>query len=565
MNTALEYILITLASLAATLLVRLIISLLFRYARVYITIGTRLLTGYLIPDRHSDDYIFYSGLVPLLRKRKGVVVKEADIRLFRQNEDYDQAEMPAGNFDKKQGIVNDEFGTEVANIENAKCRACRAVYGDVELAYSKSSIRSKGELSPFGAAVGALLHKKTEEVKRTPDIRVGVGDLFLPAAYIYMVLYYPLVLLLSSFGEWQFPLLMVGAYLVILLIMYIIKHSVIMSNGSFKWTSLFGDNIGMGFINWTLIIVTAIMCSMALNSKDIPIELMPGLCVTLFAVAANMTVFPRFRHIESPYTGWTGPWRKPSFKPSPNKSADLQDVTFSWVEILGKKGIKGDDRKDTLTLRIPRLDFEGSSPRVRGQNLFFTPGLHSEEDRDLYTHRVLEGADKALTDSGDTDVYEQKLLTQIVNSAYQICTRYNLADFEMFDLILMFCQMNIKYIVDEESTAINKIEEYYRFACETLFDREGDCDCKAVLGYKLFELLGVKPQFVLAKTNGSENYNHAALVLRNDPDASIQLPPSYKEYAAGKGVYCEATSDGNFHPGDLPQNLDTDSLRVIGN
>lgn len=80
MSTALQYILVTLALLSASLLIKLLISLLFSFARVYTTVGSRLLKGYLVKNRQGD-FVLYSGLVPLLRRRKGIVINQSEIQL----------------------------------------------------------------------------------------------------------------------------------------------------------------------------------------------------------------------------------------------------------------------------------------------------------------------------------------------------------------------------------------------------------------------------------------------------------------------------------------------------
>ena len=575
MKTSLEYILIIIAVLLAGIFIRLLVSLLFRYARIYITsdsrqqgqrrlagrqrpvLQTRILVGYLIPNKQGD-LVFYSGLLPLLRHRKGVIVKQSNVSLQKINDDFNYAEAPAGFVDTASAIVSNEFGTFVADLKNGKCRDSSAVIGDIELGYAKGSIRSKGKMSPYGAAIGALLHKQQEAVKRTPDVSVGFGDLFLPSTFIYLLLF-PLFRLFDNTNLVLYPLLLVGSYPVILFVLFLIKHAVTMRNGSFKWTSIIDDNVGMIPINIIVLIASAILCIFCiLGIADVE-YIFPTIYIIL-AIIANWIVLPRFRKITDPYDGWSGQWRKPSFKPGRTPSSDLKDITFSWVNILANKGITGNDKTDSVTLQLPRSDYEGNDPRVRKRNPFYDPQLTDEGDREDFTMKVLDGADIALKKDGETEVHEDKVLTQIVNSAFQICKRYNLADFEMFDLILLFCEMNIKYKVDEECESINNNEEYYRFASETLYDETGDCDCKAVLGYKLFELLGVKPDLVSVKTGGSANHNHAAIVLHNDPNAVIQLPPQYKEYEPGKGVYCEATSDGGFHPGDLPKDIDTSSM-----
>ena len=122
-----------------------------------------------------------------------------------------------------------------------------------------------------------------------------------------------------------------------------------------------------------------------------------------------------------------------------------------------------------------------------------------------------------------------------------------------------FIQTNIVYKLDEDSDSIGKKKEYFRFPGETLFDVEGDCDCKAVLAYGLFKRLGVDVDLVVVKANESDEYNHAAVVFKNKPEAPVKLPPGFKEYAPGKGYYCELTGEG-FHPGDIPPEVDPASL-----
>ena len=170
MSTALQYILVTLALLSASLLIKLLISLLFSFARVYTTVGSRLLKGYLVKNRQGD-FVLYSGLVPLLRRRKGIVINQSEIQLEQQNDEHNHAEMPAGFFDQNPASVTDQFGTYVADVEPSGARNARAVAGDIETAFAKGSIRSKGELSPFAAAVGALLKAQADTVKHARTYR----------------------------------------------------------------------------------------------------------------------------------------------------------------------------------------------------------------------------------------------------------------------------------------------------------------------------------------------------------------------------------------------------------
>lgn len=220
---------------------------------------------------------------------------------------------------------------------------------------------------------------------------------------------------------------------------------------------------------------------------------------------------------------------------------------------MSLKGIN--NCKDEVELTFEETDFCDATAPVRAANPFRSGPVTSDEDLSARAKKVLAGVPTA---NGS----EETALAKILNSAYQLCLQYGLADFEMFDLILGFVQANVSYVIDEDSEAIDKIREYFRFACETLYDREGDCDCKSVLAYRLFEKLGVDVDLVTVKTGDQGYYNHVAIVLKNNPAANIQLPPEYTEYAPGMGVYCESTGYG-FKPGEVPKDVDTSSIFAI--
>ena len=558
-----EYLVIALATAALYLLCSLLFSLLFSYARVFRTTGrSRTLVGYLWKKRNGD-LVLYNGLIPFLSRAKGRVLGGSEIRLEMLNETADYAERIAGYHQATR--VVDEYSAEVATLTPSGNRAAVAEAGNAELAYAKGSLRAKNTFVSEAAAIGALMHNAVENARLSPDERIGIRDLMIPATLIYLLLYAALVPLAKHLTDNHYAviLLMLAAWLVIVGVLYFIKYQLHLSNRGMSWTALFNSNVGEGFLNWTLLIVSAVSLYLSAYTSILPFEYQPALMVIILSVVATMTLTPKLRQIEDPYRSCRGSWRQPP-APAPASAATMQSIQFSWVPVLEHKHITGDDKVDTFTVSFPTADYEAPSPRVREENPFFQPGLQDESQREAFTQKVLDGVDKALRDKGASDLYEDRALAAVVNSAYEVCVRYNLADFEMFDLLLLFCQLNINYKIDEECESINNIYEYYRYASETLYDRTGDCDCKAVLAYKLFELLGVDPKFVVVKANGEDKYNHAAIVLRNDPNARIPLPPQYKEYAPGKGVYCEATSDGNLHPGDMPQDIDYSSMCFFG-
>ena len=225
---------------------------------------------------------------------------------------------------------------------------------------------------------------------------------------------------------------------------------------------------------------------------------------------------------------------------------------FSWKSTLDLKGIKADDK---VELSFTDADFNGLNSSVRQANPFRKGSITSDEDLCKRAQEVLAGAKTS-------DGSEETALAKILNSAYQLTLQYGLADFEMYDLLLGFVQSNVHYETDDKSESIGNVLEYFRYASETLYDKEGDCDCKSVLAYQLFKRLGVDVDLVEVESGETTYRNHVAIVLHNTPNAKVQLPPDYVEYAQDKGVYCESTGFG-FKPGDIPKDINTDSIKVI--
>ncbi len=402
---------------------------------------------------------------------------------------------------------------------------------------------------------------KKSKTSRNPSDSV-LGDLVLPAVYAFVALYYPLILLARNISVTYAPWVAFAAFPLILLILYVFKSVHLHRYGDFSCVGIIDDNVGSRLMDKSIVVLSIAAIIVSIIGL-LPKEIIPVCVAAIVGILVNSLFFKQSRVIDDPYKAWDGDWRRRKFAPLPQNDK-LIDISFSWVDILAVKGVKGDDKLDCVTIQLLQADYEGSAPRVRQHNPYYIPpGLQYENDRDLFTNIVLDGADKALQNDGEVDCNEDRALTQIVNSAFDVCKRYNMADFEMFDLILLFCQKNVEYKHDYECDSISRMSDYFRFASETLFDREGDCDCKAVLAYKLFELLGVDPQFVIVKANHEDVYNHAAIVLRNDADSRVLLPPLYKEYAPNMGVYCEATANGNMHPGDIPKGVDVTSMIFI--
>ena len=538
--------------LGVGLLLYLFIFLFGPYTVVYRVLpsGRKKKVGYLW--RIKGEYILYESLLPLFNSSRIGFIKGYEVRPLVVNVQQNKVQKTLGTF-TDDGKVNDLHGNQVACCENADARSTAVLDSNGEkVGYLSGALRAKSDLTVRGAGFAVL--REREDVERSVfDVRVGFKDLMLPAALAYMVLFYPLRLLTETFTSAYsnvYMLVMLLYYVLLVGILYVVKYEKTMQNQSIDYiVGLIDRNMGVKWLN--ILIILASMAALRIASP----ALLPLFAVILAGFAFNLTCFNGKWHLEQPGASWSGriPVNPVPQNPASASSSKRVTRTFSWAPIMALKGIK--DCKEEIELSFAESDFKGVSSAVRKANPFRSGPVVSEEDLSNRARQVLSGAKTA-------DGSEDTAIAKILNSAYQLCLQYGLADFEMFDIVLGFVQANVKYVVDEDSESIGNVEEYFRYASETLVDREGDCDCKSVLAYRLFEKLGVDVDLVTVQSGNKGVYNHVAIVLKNKADAAIQLPPEYKEFAPGQGVYCESTGHG-FHPGDVPKDVDTQSLVVL--
>ena len=241
--------------------------------------------------------------------------------------------------------------------------------------------------------------------------------------------------------------------------------------------------------------------------------------------------------------------------------------TFKWI-LKDKWGI-ATDPSDIVKITFYKEDWEEPDPEMRKKNPFYGVSddgktfnwLNMASDLSKSIPVVLQGPD-----NNDNDT-EQRAIDTILQSAFDIADKYNMADFEIPELILTFCQSDeIKYVVDEKSVAINRFNstntdgdpalEYFRFASETLYDKEGDCDCKSVLAYRLMNAMGIDVKLVSVCTNGSAVPTHIAIIFKDDTNRYRKLA-QYPDY-----TYCEATSNG-WKIGDIPEIVDEKTIKIL--
>lgn len=510
--------------------------------------GRRRKVGYLW--RKQGEYILYDSFLPIFASSRIGFIRGHEVRPLVTNEQQNKVQKTLGSF-SDDGKIMDLSGKEIACCETPDQTSTKVLDGGMDcVGWIRGSFRADQELM-VRAAGFAVLREKPNQDSSAFDVRVGFMDLMLPSALIYMVLFYPLMLLTKALTESApnlYMLLMLLWYALIAIVLYVVKYEKTMKNDSIDYLiGLIDRNVGLK--GWNVCILLAAFVAFRIADAS----LYPLFAVTLIGFACNLSCFNEPWHIEEPSSGWSG--RIPAV-PVPGQPAPsgVRIVTraYSWQPVLDLKGISAND---SLELSFTESDFNGTDAPVRQANPFRNGPVSSEEDRAARAREVLSGATTA-------DGCEEVALAIILNSAYQLTLQHGLADFEMYDLLLGFVQSNVHYETDDKSESIGMVPEYFRYASETLYDKEGDCDCKSVLAYRLFKTLGVDVDLVEVVSGESDQRNHVAVVIHNTPGAKIQLPPEFKEYAPGKGVYCEATGLG-FRPGDIPTDVETNSVTVI--
>ncbi len=544
----------------------LLIYFLCRFAGIYRTqpSGERIFIGYVW--KWSRTYIIYDGIPFLGADRIGFINPQMRVYLKTENSQHNYVEIDYGSVND-QGEISDISNNIVArcdSIGQGSRSSCITNGCQDEIAFAKTGFRKGDDLLLRAAAVGALCSLNADQDKALrADVRIGFRDLALPSALIFMLIYIPLAFfgylehdsrIMRFLGnEWSFIAYMMMSYGAICWLLYFIKKCMTMRNRSMAHIlGLIDRNVGVNVWNIVIILLASILSVTTICVSNY--TLAPLFLVITVGFVVNMGCFKEDWKIYDPCASWGNKWGRSSNsgRQRIQQMPGRIEKVYSWAKVLEDRGISHNNEEVVLTFN--ESEYVSGQGRVRTVNPFAgNQGLTFEQLKD-YAHKVLEGCD-------GPDNEEKNAIITIINSAYQICQRYNLADFELYELVLMFCQYNIEYTPDEDCDSIGKTKEYFRFAAETLFDGQGDCDCKAVLAFMIFKALNVDAELALVRNNNSNDYSHVAVVLHKDSTALVPISSTYHEYSAGL-VFCETTAAG-YKPGDIPSNTDIASIYLL--
>ena len=174
---------------------------------------------------------------------------------------------------------------------------------------------------------------------------------------------------------------------------------------------------------------------------------------------------------------------------------------------------------------------------MRENNPFHTYGMdaNSYEQNVASMHNYLRENSELCE---NVEIVAQYIKKEIEKAGYP--------EIDLLQFALNFVQApNITYRIDEECPSIDFKQEYMRFPEETMYDKEGDCDCKSFLTAAIFNKLGYNVIFLL-----SQKLKHAAMAVECKDEwleiiNAANVDNVVLEHNGHKYIYCESTGYGN--------------------
>ena len=367
----------------------------------------------------------------------------------------------------------------------------------------------------------------------------------------------------------SYTISMVLVYAVLWWLLYMVKTDFGNQNLTFiPLLQLINRNTGIVGWNSFLIIISGIgiVFTLFVNVGAGGYVLFPLFLVICFATAYNQIVFPaRTWKINSSVADII----KQDNQTRRNRNqaivqpTKLKIVEFKWdlsnieglnstevIPITGEFDLDHFEGASSIRLKNP---FYGDEIDAAGQNIPKWRKVWKFDDTQVPPSFIKINFDELFKMINEVikkspDNSQDVIINKIIVACSEVIQKYNLAKYEIFNLIINFCQYQVNYKLDDESEKIgDKVQEYVRFPIESLFDQEGDCDCYAALAYKILKTLNIGVEdvkYAIADVVGSGK--HAFLLIKQD--GVIPLPPNIETLSIpnlnGKYAFCEATSRG---------------------
>lgn len=375
------------------------------------------------------------------------------------------------------------------------------------------------------AAFLLLYHKnnffKPAEEERTVGFYAW-GDTALLSSVVFMAIYglfyliSPQYILFPFIGErLSFIAAMLLAFLLVWTAVREVKIELSLNEQPVGWwLALFNSNVGLSGYNWLIQVFS--FAGLLLSTFAFGGDFAPLMLALWIGITVNERTYPRkiwevqTRFVYLPDTTLVAP-------------SDEGEVVRSYEWELDSRS--GKAVQTFLQLRFKEEEIN----RLRAENPF-------RQGNDFYNH-----IDRML--AYPTDRQHLAIINQHIA---RLSDENKLTLLESIQFILDFVQEpNIQYKKDDESTSF---EEYVRFPDETLFDKAGDCDCKAMLAAVLFRDAGLRVLYLVSDT-------HAAVAVECRPEwfggwDNPMLSEGLIVHEGRHYYFCETTGD-RFRVGDI--------------
>ena len=387
------------------------------------------------------------------------------------------------------------------------------------------------------AAAFLLLYQKQQKLKpreeETTVYRYSRYDTALISSIIFSLLYTVFYLFnvdlisMPFIGDWWIAFMPLVIYPVIWFVAHEVKIEMSLSGKPVEqFLMLFNRNTGLEGMNYMILFFAAasFITSFTIYGRDfIPVQvaIFIGVLVNkLYSKGSAWVVYDRF------------------ITPDPNYNPEEEDTT-------------------SMVHRNYRWELDSDNADLSGSiDLYFSEDeVNDFRARNPFRTEASQGFDCNI-ESLFKEKVDERHLTRINHYITSQAYESGLNGLDTMQFILDFVQEpNIKYHSDEDSPETGGVE-YARFPVETLYDKRGDCDCKAVLAAALFRNAGYKVAYVTSNNHAAIavacpkewfSYYNTRNLFEADKEALIDKDGLYY-------YYCETTSNA-FRIGDYGDSI----------
>ena len=387
------------------------------------------------------------------------------------------------------------------------------------------------------------------------DRPYGWRDTAMLTSLIYSILF--LLLYTVNTGVLQMPLLgndfravaiLTVAYFLLWAIVRLVKIDFIENGHSFQpRLDLFNKNLNLGVINFLIVFLAILAVYFTYYYYDF--DFLPLILVISWGVGVNTTLNGANRKwiIKSTFSDKESSEEEDEEKEVVNPAGDISrqyewdlDNRFSSQELHG-----------SLTLYFSAQEVAD----LRQCNPFFS----QRKDKSSKEY-IIEMFDFVADPEHKTFRTRARY---IVSYLLKMAERHHLTPLAKIQFTLDFVQEpNIMFAMNKDCKSINYFDDYIRYPDETLFDKEGDCNSKALLAAFLFHLMGYGVLYL-----SSRKYHHSAIGIKVNPkdlsqgwygdkdkigDITVQENGHYY-------IYCETTGD-HFRIGKTAGDMSLDDF-----